>query len=128
MKEGIASLKQRASELRAKVHALYLACKDPRVSWYARAFALCVAAYAFSPIDLIPDFIPVIGYLDDLIVVPLGIFLAIKMIPAAIFDECREKAREAGDRKRPVSWTPAFVIVSIWTGCLLLILKWITKS
>ncbi len=88
-------LKQRARRLKTEVYALYLAYKDPRVPWYARLFAAGVVAYAVSPIDLIPDFIPVIGYLDDLILVPLGIVLALKMIPPEVMAECRERAKEA---------------------------------
>src|SRR5438093_1996163 len=98
-------LQQRAKQLKTEVYALYLACRDPRVPWYAKLFAACVVGYAFSPIDLIPDFIPVLGYLDDLILVPLGIALAVKMIPQPILDECRLKAQAAMDR--PTSWTAA---------------------
>jgi uncharacterized membrane protein YkvA (DUF1232 family) len=128
VKRSIDSLKQRARELRTEVHALYLACKDPRVPWYARAFALCVAGYAFSPIDLIQDFIPVIGYLDDLIMVPLGIVLAVKMIPADVMEQCREKAREYADQKKPVSWMAASVIIAIWAVFLFFVFKLITKG
>ena len=127
MKKSIESLKQKARELTTEAHALYLACKDPRVPWYARVFALCVAGYAFSPIDLIPDFIPVIGYLDDLIIIPLGIVLAIKMIPADVLEQCREKARECGNQKKPVNWIAAFVILGIWAVFLFFIFKVITE-
>lgn len=99
--------------MRVEVYALYLAYRDPRVPWYARIFAACVAAYAFSPIDLIPDPIPVLGYLDDLVIVPLGIWLALKMIPRPVMDECRLKAQEVV-RARPVNWVAALVIVVIW--------------
>lgn len=105
--------KERAHQLRVEVYALYLAYRDPRVPWYARIFAACVAAYAFSPIDLIPDPIPVLGYLDDLVIVPLGIWLALKMIPRPVMDECRLKAQEVV-RARPVNWVAALVIVVIW--------------
>ena len=128
IQESIESLKQKAKELRTEAHALYLACKDPRVPWYARAFALCVAGYAFSPIDLIPDFIPVIGYLDDLIIVPLGIVLAIKMIPPDVLQESRAKAREFTNQKKTVSWIAAFVIVCIWVVFLFFILRLIIKG
>ncbi len=110
-------LRDWAREMRRDVHALYLAARDPRVPWYAKAVALAVAAYALSPIDLIPDFIPVIGYLDDMIIVPLGIVLAVRLIPADILAEHRATASEAG--KRPASRTAAVVIVSIWTGLAL---------
>lgn len=106
-------LKRWAGGLKAEVYAFYLAYRDPRVPWYARLVALCVVAYAFSPIDLIPDPVPVLGYMDDLTLVPLGIALAIKLIPAPVLDEHRRKAREqlsgaacrsAGSRRR--SWSP----------------------
>jgi len=103
-----------AHRLKRDVRALYLAYRDPRVPWYARLFAGLVVAYAFSPIDLIPDPIPVIGYLDDLVLVPLGIVLALRMIPAEVMVECRERARREQDEGKPVSWTAAAVIVAIW--------------
>jgi uncharacterized membrane protein YkvA (DUF1232 family) len=81
MAQFIETWKQRARELQTEVYAMYLAYRDPRVPWYARIFAACVVAYAFSPIDLIPDPIPILGYLDDLMLVPLGVWLARRMIP-----------------------------------------------
>ena len=101
-----------ARAIKCDVHALYLASRDPRVPWYAKALAIAVAAYAASPIDLIPDFIPVLGYLDDLIIVPLGIALIVKLIPPAIMAEHRALAAAAQDR--PVSKTAAAVIIGIW--------------
>src|SRR5438477_13097838 len=95
---GLQLWKQRAQQLKIEVYALYLAYRDPRVPWYARAFAACVVAYAFSPIDLIPDPIPVLGYLDDLVLVPLGVVLARRMIPPDVLAECRA---------RPQSWLAA---------------------
>ncbi len=115
-----ARLQAWAREIKRDVHALYLAARDPRVPWYAKAVALAVAAYALSPIDLIPDFIPVVGYLDDLIIVPLGIVLAVRLIPADILAEHRATAIEAG--KRPTSRTAAVVIVAIWIGLALVTL------
>jgi len=106
--------KQRARQLKIEVYALYLAYRDPRVPWYARIFAACVVGYAFSPIDLIPDFIPVLGYLDDLILIPLGITLALRMIPDDVMAECREKAREIIRQGKPVNRVAAVVIVAIW--------------
>ncbi len=85
--------KQRVRKLRTETYALYLAVKDPRVPWYAKFSAGCVVAYALSPIDLIPDFIPVLGYVDDLILVPLGIALTIRMIPPEVLAEYRANAR-----------------------------------
>ena len=95
--------KEKARTLKRETYAVYLACRDPRVPWYARVFAVCVVAYAFSPIDLIPDPIPVLGYLDDLILIPLGIKLALRMIPAEVMAESREKAREIIRQGKPVN-------------------------
>jgi uncharacterized membrane protein YkvA (DUF1232 family) len=105
-------LKRWAGGLKEETYALYLAYRDPRVPWYARVFAALVVGYAFSPIDLIPDPIPFIGYLDDLILVPLGIALAIRMIPAEVLAECREKAKELS--KKPVNRVAAVVVVAVW--------------
>ncbi len=92
---ALEALKSRVRQLRREVHALVLAARDPRTPWYAKWLVAGVVAYALSPIDLIPDFIPVLGYLDDLILVPLGIVIAIKLIPPQVLAECR--ARVAGD-------------------------------
>ncbi|HWS81499.1 MAG TPA: DUF1232 domain-containing protein [Rubrobacter sp.] len=108
----IGRLKRWAQRLRVEIYALYLVYKDPRVPWYARAFAAVVVAYAFSPIDLIPDPIPVLGYLDDLVIIPLGVALAIKMVPPRVLAECREEARGVEDR--PVGKVAAVVVVAVW--------------
>lgn len=105
-------LERWARRLKVEIYALYLAYRDPRVPWYARAFAALVVGYAFSPIDLIPDAIPILGYLDDLLIVPLGIALTIRMIPPPVLAECREEARNAEDR--PVNRVAAVVVVTIW--------------
>src|SRR3954469_400485 len=105
-------LKDWARALKHDVHAVYLASRDPRVPWYAKALAVAVAGYALSPIDLIPDFIPVLGYLDDVIIVPLGILLVVRLIPPEIMAEHRGLAAAARDR--PLSHTAGVVIVSIW--------------
>jgi len=110
----VGRLKRWARRLKVEVHALYLAYKDPRVPWYARVFAAVVVGYAFSPIDLIPDPIPVLGYLDDLVLIPLGVALAVRMIPPQVLAECREKAREMKDR--PVSRVAAVVVVAVWVA------------
>jgi uncharacterized membrane protein YkvA (DUF1232 family) len=112
--KAIEAWKQRARQLKTETYAIYLAYKDPRVPWHARLFAACVVGYAFSPIDLVPDFVPVLGYLDDLILVPLGIALALKMIPAAVMTECRENAQEVMAQGKPVNRTAAVIIVAIW--------------
>lgn len=106
--------KQRARQLKTETYAICLAYRDPRTPWYARIFAACVVGYAFSPIDLIPDPIPVLGYLDDLVLVPLGIALALKMIPQAVLAECREKAHAAMSQGQPTNWKAAGVIIAIW--------------
>ena len=112
MRNHVENLKKWAGRLKTEVYALYLAYRDPRVPLYARVFAACVVGYAFSPIDLIPDPIPVLGYLDDLILIPLGVALAIRMIPEPVLAECREKAREKADW--PVNRVAAAVVVAVW--------------
>lgn len=106
--------KQRVRRLKFKTYALYLAYRDPRTPWYARLFAAAVVAYAFSPIDLIPDFIPVLGYLDDLVIVPLGIFLALKLIPPQVMDDAEAKAETLRRQGKPVSRIGAVFIVAVW--------------
>ncbi len=113
--------KQWAGRLKSETYALYLAYGDPRMPWYAKLFAALVVGYAFSPIDLIPDFIPVLGYLDDLILVPLGVALAVRMIPEDVLSESRQKAREMIERgERPVSRAAAAVIVVLWLALAVL--------
>lgn len=100
--------------LKTDVYALYLAHRDPRIPWYAKALAACIVGYAFSPVDLIPDFIPVLGYLDDIILIPLGIALVIRMIPKEVLEEYRKKAEDALAGKRPRNWFAAGIIILIW--------------
>ena len=114
MNQALERWKKRAQGLKKETYALYLAAKDPRVPWYAKLTAVCVVGYAFSPIDLIPDFIPVLGYLDDLVVVPLGVALVLKMIPAEVMAECRAKASEVIKEGKPVNRIAAVVIISVW--------------
>ncbi len=106
--------RQRAKRLKTEIHAIALAYRDPRVPWYARVVAACVVAYAFSPIDLIPDPIPVLGYLDDLVLLPLGVVVALKLIPAPVMAECRQRARDAAREGRPTNWLVAGLIVLVW--------------
>jgi len=120
--------KQRAKALKIEVYALYLAYRDPRVPWYARIFAACVVGYAFSPIDLIPDFIPVIGYLDDLVLVPLGIKIAMSMIPANVMSESREKAQEIIRQGKPVNRVAAMIIILIWLSLAALAISLIARG
>ena len=108
-----AHVRQWARTLRRDVLALYLAARDPRVPWYAKAVAACVAVYALSPIDLIPDVIPILGYLDDLVIVPLGIWLAIRLIPPVLLAEHRQAAM-ARHQPRPISWIGAAIILGLW--------------
>jgi uncharacterized membrane protein YkvA (DUF1232 family) len=122
MAEWLEGWKGRAQRLKKEVYAIYLAYKDPRVPWYARVLAACVVGYAFSPIDLIPDPIPVLGYLDDLLIVPLGVVLAIKMIPPNVLVECREQAQEVMRQGKPVNRVAAVVIVAIWLSLAALVI------
>ncbi|HSM91147.1 MAG TPA: DUF1232 domain-containing protein [Desulfobacterales bacterium] len=108
--------KAKARKLKLEVYALYIASKDRRVSWYARVVAVAVVAYAFSPIDLIPDPIPVLGYLDDLILIPLGIALVIKLIPAEVMQDCRERAESTMKAGKPKNWVAGGIIILIWVG------------
>lgn len=108
------NLKQRLGDLKGETFAIYLAARHPETPWYAKAFIAVVVAYAFSPIDLIPDFVPVLGYLDDLILIPLGIALAIKMIPPSVLAECRARAQAAPAGGKPVNRIAAAVIIGIW--------------
>ena len=121
------SLKQAARRLKKEAYAVYLASTDQRVPWYARILAGVTVAYAFSPIDLIPDFIPVLGYLDDLIIVPLGIWLVLKMIPPQVLADCREKAAAEIERGKPINRAAAVVIIAIWIGLGILAAMWLTR-
>jgi uncharacterized membrane protein YkvA (DUF1232 family) len=123
----IARLRRWARVIKRDVLALYLATRDPRVPWYAKAMAACVAAYALSPIDLIPDFIPVLGYLDDLILLPLGILLAVRLVPPATMAELRAEA-DARHAARPVSWTGAAAIGVVWAVSLLAAAYWLVRT
>ncbi|MED4456384.1 YkvA family protein [Metabacillus fastidiosus] len=104
-----------AKKLKRQIFVLYLAYKDERVPWYTKLFTVCVVAYAFSPIDLIPDFIPIIGYLDDVIIVPLGIMFALKMIPNEVILECEVKAEEIMKNGKPKNWMVGSLIILIWS-------------
>ena len=124
----LGSIRQWAKSLKTEIHALYLACRDPRVPWFAKAIAIFVVAYALSPIDLIPDFIPVFGYLDDLIIVPLGILLARRLIPAEVLEECRAAALLDNQWMRPRNWIAGAAIVFIWVAVTALVLYWLFGS
>ncbi|KRF54214.1 hypothetical protein ASG97_24300 [Bacillus sp. Soil745] len=103
-----------ARSLKRQIFILYFACKDERVPWHAKVFTACVVAYAFSPIDIIPDFIPILGYLDDVILVPIGIMIALKMIPKSVFTDCEVKAEEMMKKGKPKNWIVGSLIVMIW--------------
>ena len=107
-------IKQKAKKLKTEVGALYLAYKRPDVPFCAKLVSVLVVGYALSPIDLIPDFIPVLGYLDDLILLPLGIALAIKLIPRHIMEECREEAENIFAERKPKNWFAGGLIIGIW--------------
>ena len=107
-------LKEQARRLKAQTYALYLVARDPRTPWFAKLLAGAVVAYALSPIDLIPDFIPVLGYLDDLVLLPLGIWLAVRLVPAEVLDDARERAASAIERELPASRGVMVIIVVIW--------------
>lgn len=106
--------KEIVRKLKEDIYTLYLASRDPRIPFMAKVVLVITVAYAFSPIDLVPDFIPVLGYLDDLLLLPLGIWLTIKLMPPDVLHEYRQKAREQLQRPRKVNYTMAAVIVIIW--------------
>lgn len=100
--------------VKREVYALYLACRDPRVPWYAKALAAGIVAYALSPVDLIPDFIPILGYLDDLVLVPLGVLAVRRLVPEAVMTECRLRAEEVFRQGRLVSRLGAAIVIVLW--------------
>lgn len=124
---GSRRLEQFAHRMKRDTLALYLAARHPNTPWYAKVFAAGVAAYALSPVDLIPDFVPVIGYLDDLLIVPAGIAVAIRLVPASVMSECREAAEETFANGRPVSRSAIAVIVVIWILLAVLVARMLWK-
>jgi uncharacterized membrane protein YkvA (DUF1232 family) len=120
----IARLKTRARELKGEVIALYLASRHPATPWYAKLFIVAIVAYALSPIDLIPDFIPVLGFLDEIVLLPLGIVLAVKMIPATVMAECRARATAGGTHMTRVGRIGAAVIILLWLALIVLAALW----
>ncbi len=122
------SLRQRAQRFKAEAYALYLAARDPRTPWYARLLVAGIVAYVLSPIDLIPDFVPILGYLDDLILVPLGIVLALRLIPRHVFEECRVRAEEAMQGGRPASRIAAAIIIALWLISAALGAVWVYRT
>ena len=114
--------KDRVKKLENEVYVLYLALKDPRTPWYAKALAGIVIAYALSPVDLIPDFIPVLGYIDDLILIPAGIYLTFRLIPDHILEEHRQKVKTTPIDSR-TKWIAAVIVILVWLLVLYLIIK-----
>jgi uncharacterized membrane protein YkvA (DUF1232 family) len=121
----LATWKRRAMALKREIHALYFACRDPRVPWYAKALAAVIVGYAFSPIDLIPDFIPVLGYLDELVLIPLGVMAVRALVPASVLGECRERA--ARMEGKPTNRVAAAVIVVIWLSFAAAAIYWLSN-
>jgi len=117
-------LKQRARRLKAETFALYLAARHPDAPWYAKLLVAAIVAYALSPIDLIPDFIPIVGYLDDIVLIPIGIALAIKLVPPPVLAECRTRAQEVMVNDKPVSRVAGAVVVIIWLALAALCIVW----
>lgn len=120
--------KERARRLKEETYALYLAARHPQTPWYAKLLVAAIVAYALSPIDLIPDFIPVLGYLDDLVLIPLGIALALRLIPPPVLTECRMRAREVFRAGKPVSRVAGAVIVAIWVLVALVVGVWLYQG
>lgn len=119
------SWRDTAARLKREVYALYFAVRDPRVPWYAKALAGALVAYAFSPLDPIPDFIPVLGYLDELVVIPVGVLLVRRLIPADVLAECRTRA--AALSTKPQSWVGVVIIVGIWVALAVLAVIWTVR-
>ncbi|WP_339262005.1 YkvA family protein [Solibacillus sp. FSL W7-1472] len=109
-----------AKNLKRQIFVLYFAYKDKRVPLSAKIFTACIVAYAFSPIDLIPDFIPILGYLDDIIVVPLGVMIALKMIPKGVISDCEAKAEEMMRMGKPKNWIVGSLILILWVVILIM--------
>ena len=114
--------KQWAQKLRFDAFTLYFAYRNARTPLFAKIWAAIVVAYAFSPIDLIPDFIPIIGYLDDLVLIPFGIGVAVKLIPKDILEESRHLAQKRIDSKKPINWIAGAIVVAIWAALLAFII------
>ena len=118
------SFKARMRALERETYALYLAARHPGTPWYAKAFVAVVVAYAVSPIDLVPDFIPVLGFLDDLVLLPVGLWIAIRMIPPAVIAECRARAHDSMAEGQPSGRAAAVAVVAIWVILAALALMW----
>lgn len=114
---NVEAWKRRARQLSAQTYALYLAYRHQRMPWYAKVFAALIVGYVFSPIDPIPDFIPGVGLLDEMVVVPVAVLIAAKMIPRQVMEECREKSQEVAKGEKPVNRVAAVIVVAVWLLC-----------
>jgi uncharacterized membrane protein YkvA (DUF1232 family) len=112
--------KRWARQLSAQTYTIYLAYRHPRTPWYAKIFAALVVGYVFSPVDPIPDFIPGVGLLDEMVVVPIAVLIAAKMTPRQVMEECREKAQEVAKGEKPVNRVAAVLVVAVWLLCVAL--------
>jgi uncharacterized membrane protein YkvA (DUF1232 family) len=121
-------LKKRAHHLKAETYSLYFAARDPRTPWYAKVVVGGIVAYALSPIDLVPDFVPVLGYLDDLVLIPMGIALAMKLVPSQVLAECRARAQETIQNGKPVSRVAGAVVIVIWLAAAVLCAKCVHQA
>ena len=124
----LVAFKQRARRLKAETLALYLAARHPETPWYAKLFMVGIVAYAFSPIDLIPDFVPILGYLDDLVLLPLGIALAIKMVPPAVWVECQARAQAGMLQGKRAGYVAGVVVVILWVALAALGFLWAYRA
>ena len=121
----LAALRRHARQLKQHTLTVYYAARDPRTPWPVRLLALAVAAYALSPIDLIPDFIPVLGLLDDLVIVPFGLALVVRWTPPEVLASARERAAQATER--PVSRIAALAIGAVWLAALVVVVRWVGR-
>ena len=116
-------IKEKAKKLKRDIPAVFLAMKHPRTPWYARILAGIIIGYALSPVDLIPDFVPVLGYLDDLVILPLFIILLLRLIPREVFEECRQEEEDLWENGKPKKWYYAIPIIVIWLFIVFLVLR-----
>ena len=121
------SLKDRAKRLKTDIPAVFLALKDKKTPWYAKAVGALVVGYALSPIDIIPDFIPILGYIDELLLIPLGVILTMKMIPKNLWYEFQEEAKTIWENGKPKKWYYAIPIILLWLILFLIIIRMIVK-
>lgn len=124
MTRFIAALKARARQLKSEVHALYLAARHPGTPWYAKLYLIAIVAYALSPIDLIPDFIPVLGFVDEIVLLPFALLLAVRLVPASVMSECRARVlQQRPDDSRWGRWGAVFIGL-VWLALIVLIAVW----